>query len=131
MSYSMTETERNGALNLNSEYRYDLFVSKVFQHGLMWTLKGPEGLLFLAADDNEHCLPVWPHEDFAQLWAQGEFAGFEPQSITLEIWQSRWVDGLTQDNISLAVFPLLEQENLIIEAAELNEAFLKKQNPEK
>lgn len=131
MSYLMTETERNGALNLNAEYRYDLFVSKVFQHGLMWTLKGPDGLLFLAADEEEHCLPVWPHEDFAKMWANGEFEGYEPQSITLDIWQNRWVDGLTQDQISLAVFPLEDQENLIVDAVELNEAFLKKQNPEK
>lgn len=109
MSYELTETERNGAMNLNAEYRYDHFVMKVARSGELWALKDENGLLFLSADEGEHCLPVWPHAEYAKTWATGDFANYEPQSITLAIWLERWIDGLTQDNISVAVFPIQDQ----------------------
>lgn len=126
MSYELTETERNGAMNLNAEYRYDHFVMKVARSGELWALKDENGLLFLSADEGEHCLPVWPHAEYAKTWATGDFANYEPQSITLAIWLERWIDGLTQDNISVAVFPIQDQENLIVEATELADALTKK-----
>lgn len=126
MTYELSETEKNGALNLNAEYRYDHFVLKVARSGQLWALKDDDGLLFLTADEGEYCLPVWPHEDYAALWATGDFAGYKPQAITLDIWMEKWIDGLTQDNISIAVFPIHEQENLIVDAVELADSLQKK-----
>lgn len=123
--YPLTDTERNAALQLNADYRYDHFISKVAQHGLLWVLKNEQGLLLLK-DEEDTCLPVWPHPDYAQTWVQGELAAYEPQSITLEIFLERWADGLTQDGVALAVFPLADAPGTVVDAAELAEALADK-----
>lgn len=121
MSYELTDTERNAAQQLNADYRYDHFISKVAQHGALWILKDEQGLLLLQ-DEEETSLPVWPHPDYAKEWASGDLARYQPQSITLAVWLDRWVEGLTQDGISVAVFPLPDGMGIIEDAADLAEA---------
>ena len=50
MSYELSDTERNAALQLNADYRYDHFISKVAQHQQLWTLKDEKGLLLLESE---------------------------------------------------------------------------------
>lgn len=126
MSYELTELERNAALRLNADYRYDHFVSKVARSGELWALKDENGLLFLNSDSDENCLPVWPHPDYAKLWAVGDLERYQPQAITLKIWLERWIDGLTQDGIDVAVFPVQGEENMVETPAELAESLNKK-----
>ena len=126
MSYELTELERNAALRLNADYRYEHFISKVARSGELWALKDENGLLFLKSDNDETCLPVWPHAEYAQLWAVGDQAHYQPQSITLKIWLERWIDGLTQDGIAVTVFPIQGEENLVEEPSELAESLNKK-----
>jgi len=121
MSYALTEQERNAALQLNADYRYDHFISKVAQHQTLWILKDAQGIKLLQAEDAT-CLPVWPHPDYAKTWAVDEWADSEPQSITLQIWLERWVDGLAQDGLEVAVFPLREEMGIIEAPAELAES---------
>lgn len=125
MSYDLTEQERNAALQLNADYRYDHFISKVAQYQSLWILKDADGLKLLQAEDAT-CLPVWPHADYARTWAVDEWAGCEPQSITLPIWLERWVDGLTQDGLEVAVFPLREEMGIIESPAELADTLREK-----
>lgn len=120
MSYSLTDTERNAALQLNADYRYDHFVRKVAEHKELWVLKSEQGLLLLDSE-GEACLPIWPHPDYAQTWAKDELAGYTPQAITLEIWLDRWIQGLEQDQIAVAVFPLPDELGMVEEASELAE----------
>jgi hypothetical protein len=118
MSYELSDTERNAALQLNADYRYDHFISKVAQHQLLWVLKGDKGLLLLESE-GDVCLPLWPHPDYAQAWIKDELASYELQSITLEIFLKRWAEGLEQDGIAVAVFPLPDESGLVEDASEL------------
>ncbi|NCB60206.1 MAG: DUF2750 domain-containing protein, partial [Gammaproteobacteria bacterium] len=71
-------------------------------------------------------LPVWPHPDYAKLWAVGDLERYQPQAITLKIWLERWIDGLTQDGIDVAVFPVQGEENMVETPSALAESLTKK-----
>ena len=125
MSYELSDTERNAAVQLNADYRYDHFISKVAQHQQLWTLKDEKGLLLLESE-GDVCLPLWPHARYAQDWIQGDLAGYAPQSITLAVFLERWAEGLEQDQIAVAVFPLPDAAGIVEEASELAEALAEK-----
>ena len=125
MSYELSDTERNAALQLNADYRYDHFIAKVAQHQLLWVLKGDKGLLLLESE-GDVCLPLWPHPEYAQAWIQDELASYELQSITLEVFLERWAEGLEQDNIAVAVFPLPDETGIVEDASELAETLVEK-----
>lgn len=116
--YELTDTERNAALQLNADYRYDHFISKVSQHGLLWILKNEQGPLMLE-EEGDTCLPLWPHPTYASHWQQGELSDYQPQSITLEIWLERWAESLEQNQIAVAIFPVPDDSGIVEDAAEL------------
>ena len=96
MSYELSDTERNAALQLNADYRYEHFISKLVEHEELFILTDEHGVMMLTTDD-EDCIPVWPHPEYAKAWAEGEWAQCKPQSITLKVWLEKWIDGMEQD----------------------------------
>ena len=78
----------------------------------------------LSSIDGEECLPIWPHPEFAKAWAVDDWSDCEPKAINLEVWLERWTAGLERDNTVLAVFPVNEEEGIVITPAELEEAIL-------
>ena len=85
MSYELSDTERNAALQLNADYRFDHFISKLVEHEELFVLTDEHGVMMLTTEE-EDCIPVWPHPDYAKAWAEGEWAECKPQSITLKVW---------------------------------------------
>ena len=126
MSYELSDTERNAALQLNADYRYDHFISKLVEHEELFVLTDEHGVMMLTTDD-EDCIPVWPHPEYAKAWAEGEWAECKPQSITLKVWLERWVDGMEQDELCVAVFPTPDQEGIVLEPADVADAIAEKQ----
>ena len=65
-------------------------------------------------------------ESVAQDWVKDELASYVPQSITLEVFLERWAEGLEQDQIAVAVFPLPDAAGIVEEASELAETLADK-----
>ena len=68
-----SDTERNAALQLNADYRFDHFISKLVEHEELFVLTDEHGVMMLTTEE-EDCIPVWPHPDYAKAWAEGEWA---------------------------------------------------------
>ena len=50
----------------------------------------------------------------------------QPQSITLKVWLERWVDGMEQDELCVAVFPTPDQEGMVLDPADVADAIAQK-----
>lgn len=100
-------------LQMSPDQRQSYLVKQVNQHQKIWILTDEHGCVMLNSED-EDCVPVWPDEAFAKLWATGDWAHCEPLAIELDAWYSRWTQGLTDDDICVAVFPNPEEEGLVV-----------------
>ena len=67
MTYLLSTDEFNTVLSQDAEQRYHHFLQQAVTHGEIWILKDSEGCVSLATDD-EDCIPVWPHPDYAKAW---------------------------------------------------------------
>ena len=56
-----------------------------------------------------------------------EWADCKPQSITLKVWLERWIDGMEQDELCVAVFPTPDQEGIVLEPVGVADAIAQKQ----
>jgi hypothetical protein len=101
------------------EQRLAYLLKEVVANKEIWILTDQDGCVMLNTDD-EDCAPVWPNEEFAQAWATGEWAECKAEAISLNKWHSRWTSGLEQDDVSIAVFPNLDEEGLVISSQELD-----------
>lgn len=119
MTYSLNKNELNAALNLSNHQRYQHFLEKVAEHGEIWSLANDEGWVTLTSE-GDNCLPIWPHPDYAQLWATDDWSDCQPKAIKLDVWLERWTKGLSKDETILVVFPNLKEEALLVEPEDLD-----------
>ena len=127
MTYILTDADRAAAQTLGDDERFNHFVNKVCEQEQLWILTDEHGCMMLTSDDDEDCIPVWPHQDYAQEWAVDDWAQCKPEPLTLKVWQSRWVPGMEDDELLVAVFPTVDATGVVVEPGELQEAFDRKQ----
>lgn len=90
---------------------YTLKQIKVSQE--VWVLVDDDGCVFLA-DDEEDCVPIWPHKELAMMWAIGDWQHCEAKSINVEEWSTKWTSGLISDDINVAVCPNPDEVGVIL-----------------
>jgi hypothetical protein len=125
MTYTLTPEQYQATLALDAEQRYDHFMQQVAENKEVWILKDDEGCMLLTAEDDE-CIPVWPHPDYAKAWAIDDWSNSHPFAIPLQVWFDRWVKGMAEDGVAVAVFPLQEEAGVIEEPADMAESLQKK-----
>ncbi|MBO2591974.1 DUF2750 domain-containing protein [Shewanella algae] len=117
MSKKQTQAQFTG---MTPEGRYDFLVEQVKEHKALWVLQDNDGCVMLTTDD-EDCIPVWPSEETASLWAVDDWQDCRPLSIGLAEWLERWVPGMEDDELYVAVFPMLEDLGVVIPPHELEQ----------
>ena len=133
MSHTELSADQQALLALDADQRYDHFIQAVVAAGELWILRDAEGCMLLTADDDE-CIPVWPSAELAQMWAEQEWAGCQPEAISVKRWLDNWVKGMTEDGRAVAVFPLPEAIGVVEDPADVADNLLRqmsKQNRKK
>ena len=110
---SLTKEQRDNINKLSSEERLKYCIKEIAQHKKIWILTDEHGCVMLNTEEEEG-VPVWPHEEFAQEWATGEWSHCKAESISTSKWFSRWTTGLEDDELSVVVFPDVREEGVLL-----------------
>ena len=119
MPYVMNEKQFESVQSLDSNARFQHFVSKVADWEQLWTVKSDEGWLVPVAPEGFEYFPVWPHPDYAQKITDLNFPGHKAEEISLQEFLSHWLPFLQDDDVKVAVFPNREWTFWCIEAGDL------------
>lgn len=95
------------------EQRLKYCVKEIVANREVWILTDEHGCVMLNTED-EDCVPVWPNQEFAELWATGDWSECKAESISLNKWHSRWTNGLEDDELAVVVFPNEQEEGVIL-----------------
>ena len=126
MSQTMSSEDFEAVSRMSADARFDHLVGEVLTNETVWTLRSEKGLVIMSSE-GEQCLPVWPHPDFAAAWATGDWADCEPFEVDLSAWVERWLPGMKEDGLSLAVFPVGDAETPVVEPEEMKAAIQSRQ----
>lgn len=100
--------------------RLAYFIEQAKTTGVVWSLSNEEGFVMVETDDGD-CVMVWPDAEFASQWAIEDWDDCEPVSVSLETFKGEWLPSLALDNITVAVFPNIEDEGKLSTAQELTD----------
>lgn len=118
MSEQLTADQIDAILKLGAEERYDDFIERIINAKTVWSLCSDEGWAVISDGDDE-ILPVWPAAELAAHWATDGYADCEAKSIPLNDWMEKWLPGMIEDKLQIAVCPDIEGEGVVVEAEEL------------
>ena len=106
------------------EKRANYLFKEIQANQEIWILTDKHGCVLLNSDD-EDCVPVWPHKACAEMWATGDWAECTAMSLSLKEWQQKWLSGLLQDDLAIAVFPDIAGEGIVVFSDEFKDEFNK------
>ncbi|MCG7488109.1 DUF2750 domain-containing protein [Vibrio sp. Of14-4] len=113
MSQSLSAQEIETVLKMREDERFSYAIKEIVKHKKVWILTDEHGCVMLNTED-EDCVPIWPHHEFASLWATGEWEHCKAECISTAKWFSRWTRGLEDDDLSVVVFPNQNEEGLVV-----------------
>jgi hypothetical protein len=118
----MMEISTENFLSLSQmlpELRFEYTLAKMIETQSLWGLYGESGWVMLKADDDA-CLPIWPHKEFAEAWVKDEFPNCQPKQIDFVKWIDIWLPGMKNNQTLVLVFPLGDdEEGIMLEAEEM------------
>jgi hypothetical protein len=100
-------------LNFDAQQRFQYLCKEINKQQQVWLLIDEHGCVMLNTED-EDCVPVWPNKVFAEDWATEEWSHCKAEAIDLNKWTERWTKGLTEDELSIVVFPDKELNGIIL-----------------
>ncbi|WP_210395683.1 DUF2750 domain-containing protein [Motiliproteus sediminis] len=105
---------------------YRLFIDEIKASGLVWGISTSEGWVVCDSEEYEETdvIPFWSSEADARAHCSGEWAEFEPQSITLDVFADRWLTGMVKDDVLAGPNWNEELAGLEVEPADLAKELL-------
>lgn len=101
------------------EQRFDYAIEQMIERKTLWGLFGENGWLMLKAEDDA-CVPVWPHKEFAEAWVKDDFPDCQAKQIEFSDWFGQWLPGMKNNGTLVLVFPLGDdEEGIMLEAQEM------------
>ncbi|QIR15268.1 DUF2750 domain-containing protein [Shewanella aestuarii] len=114
-------------MNLTPEGRYDYMIEQVKANEVIWSLQDHDGCVMLTTED-EDCIPMWPSEETAAQWAVDDWKDCEPLAIPLAEFQQRWVSGMEDDDLFIAVFPVQDDLGVVVAPFEVDQRLTPKKS---
>ena len=121
MNWLPNESEIKSVLLLKAPQRYVHWIKKVADEQQLWSLWQEGGWALAGDTTGRQLVPVWPHSKYAELCAEGPWAGYQPRSIALDAWLNRWIPGMEEDQRLVAVFPTPSDKGICVEPERLEQ----------
>lgn len=113
-------SQNHPLLEKNAFQRMEASLSTIKEDKKLFILKDEHGCVMLTTDD-EDGVPVWPDADLALLWATDEWADCEAMELSTKEFLTKWVPGMSQDDLMVIVCPVPGEEGEVISPAEFAE----------
>lgn len=124
---SLSKEQLESVSKMRPDERFNYCIKEIAKHRQVWILTDEHGCVMLNTED-EDCVPVWPHEEFATQWATGEWEHCKAEPISTAKWFSRWTYGLADDELSVVVFPNDNEEGVVLYPDEFEFELKKRSN---
>ena len=100
---------------MSGNERYDYFIRKIADFEEVWGLFN-DGWAMIEDSTGKRGIPFWPEEDFAKLCSKNEWCAYSPKKIELDAFIDKWIPGMKNDGLSLAIFQTPENKGIFVES---------------
>jgi Protein of unknown function (DUF2750) len=111
LMWEMHDKEFETVRSLPPDERYSYTIKRVADWEVLWCLAEGGEWVLSADDEGNEIIPVWPHQRFAGVCAEGEWDGYDPRPIELSTWMDHWLPELRQEKRLVSVFPVPSAED--------------------
>ena len=75
--------------------------------------------MMVGDSDGQQCMPFWPHDAYAEALAADKWRDNGPRVIDLSEFLTKWLPGMAEDGLHVAVFPTPDQKGVVVDPLRL------------
>lgn len=102
----MTETDISRLLGLSKEDKYRYVVEQLVTNKEVWIVFDDDGMVLFESDRGEVVIPVWPHQEIAQLFCVGEYADCQPGTVKLDDFLNNEMKEAEEQGFLISLMPV-------------------------
>ncbi|HID69966.1 MAG TPA: DUF2750 domain-containing protein [Desulfobacterales bacterium] len=114
----MHNKKMSNLLSMPGDARSRYFVRKIADFEAVWGLF-EEGWAMVADDNGQEAIPFWPEKELAELCVKGKWEIYHPKRIKLQDFLLKWLPGMKNDGLSVAIFPTPNDKGIIFSPTKL------------
>lgn len=99
----INKIEIDTVIGMSKEERYDYFIKKTADFGLVWGLYS-DGWALAGDEDKNIIIPFWPAKEYAQLCARDQWEEYTTESIEIHNFIGLYLDELRTNKILPGIF---------------------------
>ncbi|MCI0569535.1 MAG: DUF2750 domain-containing protein [Myxococcaceae bacterium] len=103
---------------MDARARYDYFVRRIADSEEVWGLFN-DGWATAANDLGDKALPFWPERELAEVCSTAEWATYTPARIPVAEFLQKWLRGMEQEALLVAVFPTPQDKGVCVQPSKL------------
>lgn len=118
MSWKPKQQEITAMASAAAKQRYEYFIKRVCDSQCLWSLYF-DGWAAMEDSSGRGMLPLWPHEDYAKLFATESWASYAPKKIELAAFLEELIPSMRNDGIQPGVFPVVSGRGIEVSLDDL------------
>lgn len=115
----MTEAEVSAVVQLSKEEKYDYLLRQMIAQKEVWIIFDEDGMVLFESDKGEIVIPVWPHQEVAQLFCVGEYVDCQPGTVTLADFRKNELTEAVEQQFLVSVMPVPGMPALLVAPGEM------------
>ena len=104
------DNEISALLDKSAEVRYKYSIKRIADADCLWTIISSDGNYCLIASNGCQMFPIWPFKEYAEIYLGGKTVGFDVVSIDLNKFENEVIDIICDNNFTIAVFPISDDD---------------------
>ncbi|MEQ9090094.1 MAG: DUF2750 domain-containing protein [Balneola sp.] len=114
----MNQQKIDNIFALDSKERYGYLLRKVADFEKIYLIKDLDGKYVMIGSNDISVLPVWPENEFAQLFLAEDWSDFKVEENSIYDFIN-WLNQLNKEGVHIAGFPNLQLNTVHVSAAEM------------
>lgn len=102
----MTETDISRLLGLSKEEKYRYVLEQLVTRQEVWIVYDEDGMVLFESDRGEVVIPVWPHQEIAQLFCVDEYADCKPGTVKLDDFLKNEMKEAEEQGFLISLMPV-------------------------
>ncbi|OMP79381.1 MULTISPECIES: DUF2750 domain-containing protein [unclassified Chitinophaga] len=111
----INEKEINSMINQDANTRLEYTIKRIVDLGVVWFIERDKKLVLLNDEFSNIIVPIWPFKEFADLFAEVEYADCKVNSVSMDDFLKFDIPIFQRENFKISLFPLNTGKGSVIE----------------
>ncbi|SFW87388.1 DUF2750 domain-containing protein [Chitinophaga sancti] len=110
-----SKKEIESVLQQDTKTRFEYAIKRIAGNEEVWVAEYNNEFLLMGDDEDNEVFPLWPHEEYVQVFCDNGRPDYKPTSITLDDFIELYIPDCEKKNQKIGVMPMPNGASVVVD----------------